>query len=57
MAPAAKPKTEILHLTEFFVEAAPKDKPAEKKRIAISRATADFNQASWTIQHAIDGKN
>jgi len=45
-----------LHLSEFIVQAARLDKPAEMKRIAIARAVADFNQAAWTIEHAIDGK-
>ncbi len=45
-----------LHLSEFIVEAAPRDKPLEKKRVAITRAVADFNQRGWTVEHAIDGK-
>jgi hypothetical protein len=42
-----------LHLSEceiFVVEGT-----AEPKRIAIARASADFNQQDWTIAHAIDG--
>ncbi len=46
-----------LHLTEFVVEAAPRGKPLEKKRVAIARAIADFNQTGWTIEHATDGKS
>ena len=45
-----------LHLSEFMVEAAPLGKLFEKKRIEIARASADFSQAGWTIEHAIDGK-
>jgi mono/diheme cytochrome c family protein len=45
-----------LHLSEISIYAAPADKPTEEKKIAIARAVADFNQASWTIEHAIDGK-
>ena len=45
-----------LHLSEIGIYAAPADKPTEEKKIAIVRAVADFNQASWTIEHAIDGK-
>ncbi len=45
-----------LHLSEITVEAAPLNKPEEKKKVPISRATADFNQSGWTIQHTIDGK-
>lgn len=46
-----------LHLTEFVVEAGPRGKPLEKKRVVIARAVADFNQAGWTIEHATDGKS
>jgi hypothetical protein len=37
------------HLSEFRVEVA-------GKPVALHRPTADFNQAGWTIEHAIDGK-
>ncbi|HYG76173.1 MAG TPA: PSD1 and planctomycete cytochrome C domain-containing protein, partial [Planctomycetota bacterium] len=45
-----------LHLSEFLVHAAPQDAPEKPQRIPVRRAVADFNQASWTIEHAIDGK-
>jgi mono/diheme cytochrome c family protein len=38
------------HLSEFRVEAA-------GKPVALHRPTADFNQAGWTIAHALDGKS
>ncbi|WP_299465260.1 PSD1 and planctomycete cytochrome C domain-containing protein [uncultured Gimesia sp.] len=43
-----------LHLTEFELRAFTAD-AAEGQVIPIRQATADFNQAGWTIQHAIDG--
>jgi len=45
-----------LHLSEVTVHAAPLNAPEKSQRVAIARAVADFNQASWTIEHAIDGK-
>ncbi len=45
-----------LHLSEVTIEAAPRGKPAEKVRVPIAHAVADFNQSGWTIEHAIDGK-
>ena len=54
-----------LHLSEFRIHAAPPEPPEVKQAsgvlpevgvLAIRRATADFNQAGWTIEHAIDGK-
>jgi hypothetical protein len=44
-----------LHLNEFKVKAAPKEKPAEAKPVTLQNPTADFNQDGWTIAHAIDG--
>ncbi len=42
-----------LHLTEF--EALVFDsEAAEPKRLKIRKATADFDQAGWTISHAVD---
>jgi hypothetical protein len=38
-----------LHLSEFKVRAA-------GKPVKVRTATADFNQAGWTVLHAIDGK-
>ncbi|MFK7778088.1 MAG: DUF1553 domain-containing protein [Gimesia sp.] len=43
-----------LHLTEFELRAYGVN-ATEGKVIPIRQATADFNQADWTIQHAIDG--
>ncbi len=43
-----------LHLSEFELQIFTSD-ASQPKRIPIRRATADFNQADWTIQHAIDG--
>ncbi len=43
-----------LHLTEFEAVVFKPD-AAESKRLKISKATADFDQAGWTIAHALDG--
>ncbi|QDV18776.1 Planctomycete cytochrome C [Gimesia panareensis] len=43
-----------LHLNEFELRLFPPD-AKEGQKLAIKRATADFNQAGWTIQHALDG--
>jgi mono/diheme cytochrome c family protein len=43
-----------LHLNEVEVRLFPPD-AKEGQKLAIKRATADFNQAGWTIQHALDG--
>ena len=43
-----------LHLSEFELRIFHAG-VAEPERIAIARATADFDQQSWTIQHALDG--
>ncbi len=45
-----------LHLSEFKVEAAPAADPGKRRPVAIARAVADFNQAGWEIDRAIDGK-
>ncbi|MEX1233103.1 MAG: PSD1 and planctomycete cytochrome C domain-containing protein [Planctomycetaceae bacterium] len=43
-----------LHLSEFELRTfRPESKEGE--RIGIARATADFDQDGWTIQHALDG--
>jgi len=42
------------HLSEFELRVF-RASVAEPERIAIARATADFDQQSWTIQHALDG--
>jgi len=44
-----------LHLTEFQLEAAPASDAAKRRKLAISRALADFDQAGWDISKAIDG--
>ncbi len=43
-----------LHLSEFELELFPPG-ATEGRRLKIGRATADFDQTGWTIQHAIDG--
>ncbi|WP_339729483.1 PSD1 and planctomycete cytochrome C domain-containing protein [uncultured Gimesia sp.] len=43
-----------LHLSEFELRAFPPN-AGEGRLVPIRQATADFNQAGWTIQHAIDG--
>ena len=43
-----------LHLNEFEVRAF-RSGSKEGERLKIRRATADFDQEGWTIQHAIDG--
>jgi hypothetical protein len=44
-----------LHLSEFGVRAGPQANPKESKPVALQRASADFNQAGWEIDKAIDG--
>ncbi|MCI0377059.1 MAG: DUF1549 and DUF1553 domain-containing protein, partial [Gemmataceae bacterium] len=43
------------HLNEIRVEAGPATEPAQRRALALTRATADFNQQGWEIQRAIDG--
>jgi hypothetical protein len=43
-----------LHLSEFQMEVV-RPGATEGEVSAIGQATADFDQAGWTIQHAIDG--
>lgn len=43
-----------LHLSEFELHAFSAN-ASEGKKIPIRRVTADFNQAGWTIEHAVDG--
>jgi hypothetical protein len=45
-----------LHLNEFIVSAAPRDRTANPKKIAWQTAKADFDQDGWTVAGAIDGK-
>jgi hypothetical protein len=44
-----------LHLTEFRVQAAERTKPDTKKPVKLQNPSADFNQAGWSIERAIDG--
>ncbi len=43
-------------LTEIEVEAAPLDKPKQKKKLKLKRAIADFSQESYAVETALDGK-
>jgi hypothetical protein len=45
-----------LHLSEIRIEAAPAAGPAGRRAVAVARALADFNQAGWEVDRAIDGK-
>jgi mono/diheme cytochrome c family protein len=45
-----------LHLSEIKVEAAPAADPGRRGPVALAGASADFNQAGWEIDKAIDGK-
>jgi hypothetical protein len=44
-----------LHLNEFVLTIAPRDKPTAARPVAWKSARADFNQNGWTVDHAIDG--
>jgi mono/diheme cytochrome c family protein len=44
-----------LHLSEFRVTAAPRNAPTQAKPVPLQNPSADFNQAGWTIAHALDG--
>ncbi|HUG18357.1 MAG TPA: DUF1549 and DUF1553 domain-containing protein, partial [Planctomycetaceae bacterium] len=43
-----------LHLNEVEIQFFPAGS-AKPQRLAIARATADFDQSGWTIAHALDG--
>jgi Protein of unknown function (DUF1549)/Protein of unknown function (DUF1553)/Planctomycete cytochrome C len=43
-----------LHLTEFEMYVTDDDDNDERERISIRAASADWNQAGWTISHALD---
>jgi WD40 repeat protein len=43
-------------LTEFEVKQAPKSDPKKAVKVALQKATATFNQASYNVTTAIDGK-
>ncbi len=45
-----------LHLSEFKVEAAPLSGTRKRLPVALARAFADFNQAGWEVDKAVDGK-
>jgi hypothetical protein len=45
-----------LHLSEFRVSAAPARGAAAKQPVTLVNPAADFNQAGWTVAHAVDGK-
>lgn len=44
-----------LHLSEFRVQAAPRNTPAALKQVALQNPRADFNQDGWDITRSIDG--
>jgi hypothetical protein len=44
-------------LTEISATVAPKDKPEAATPVKIVRATADFAQAMFPVEHAFDGNN
>ena len=43
-------------LSEVEIEAASQDQPSEFKKVPIARADADYSQANYSINLAIDGK-
>ncbi|WP_165249103.1 PSD1 and planctomycete cytochrome C domain-containing protein [Paludisphaera soli] len=47
----------LLALTEFHVEAAPADKPNERKEVAIAWATADVNPPEAELEPIFDDKS
>jgi mono/diheme cytochrome c family protein len=44
-----------LHLSELRLEALPRDRSHSAQPVAIQTARADFNQAGWEVDKAIDG--
>jgi len=50
--PGRQPDNGNMHLSEFVVQLGDS---TNAQRIPIRRATADFDQSGWTINHAIDG--
>ena len=44
-----------LHLNEITVTAAPRTDPSAAKPVKLVRPRADFNQAGWSVEMAIDG--
>jgi len=47
----------LLALTEIHVEAAPADRPGERKEVAIARATADVNPPEAVLEPIFDDKS
>ncbi|HUY36325.1 MAG TPA: PSD1 and planctomycete cytochrome C domain-containing protein [Pirellulales bacterium] len=45
-----------LHLSEFKLQAAPRNDPAAAKPVVLENPSADFDQEGWTAAMAIDGK-
>lgn len=43
-------------VTEIEIDAAPLDKPAEKKRIAIEKGKVDFSQQGFAVEQVFDGQ-
>ncbi|MDQ3009999.1 MAG: DUF1549 and DUF1553 domain-containing protein, partial [Acidobacteriota bacterium] len=43
------------YVTEFIVEAAPADKPADMAKVALANATADFERPELPVKNVIDG--
>ena len=43
-----------MHLTELIVKVAPADNPAALREVTLTTPQADFNQAGWPIDDAID---
>jgi Protein of unknown function (DUF1553)/Protein of unknown function (DUF1549)/Planctomycete cytochrome C len=44
-----------LHLSEFSVQAAPRDNPKFARPVSLRNAIADFNQDGWDVTRSIDG--
>jgi hypothetical protein len=54
--PGLQPQNGNFALTEFKVSIASPDRPSDSQPLAIKSAIADFNQAGWSIDMALDGK-
>ena len=54
--PGLQPQNGNFALTEFKVSIASSDRPSDSQPLAIKAAVADFNQAGWSIDMALDGK-
>ncbi len=53
--PGLQPQNGNFALTEVLLEVAPADRSIEPKKHKFKSAKADFNQAGWTIDQALDG--